>query len=184
MVNKPGGGMSNPHHLFRLTHGLLNIAAACCAALAALLVLCLGGVAVVALNPDHLGVPDVLEGISRGQALAFATPLLLAGVACLGMTALAFRTMAQMVGSAMTGDPFVAENAARLMRTGWFLLGVQLVGILTHVVVGTFPEKMRSHFHFEFNASPMGLLAVLMIFVLAQVFRRGSEMRAELEGTV
>lgn len=176
--------MSNPHHLFRLTHGLLNIAAACCAALVALLVLCLGGVAVVALNPDHLGVPDVLEGISRGEALAFATPLLLAGVACLGMTALAFRTMAQMVGSAMTGDPFVAENAARLMRTGWFLLGVQLVGILTHVVVGTFPEKMRGHFHFEFNASPMGLLAVLMIFVLAQVFRRGSEMRAELEGTV
>ena len=32
--------------------------------------------------------------------------------------------------------------------------------------------------------SPGGLFAVLMIFVLARIFRHGSEMRADLEGTV
>jgi hypothetical protein len=31
---------------------------------------------------------------------------------------------------------------------------------------------------------PVGVIAILMIFVLAQIFRRGSEMRAELEATV
>ena len=46
------------------------------------------------------------------------------------------------------------------------------------------PEKIREHVSGGFDVSPVGILAALLIFVLAQIFRRGSEMRAELEGTV
>ena len=49
------------------------------------------------------------------------------------------------------------------------------------------PLQLKDHFKFGgfgFDFSPLGVLAILLVFVLAQIFRHGSEMRAELEGTV
>jgi len=43
---------------------------------------------------------------------------------------------------------------------------------------------VRAKFHDTVHISVTGLFAVLLIFVLAQVFRRGSDMRAELAGTI
>ena len=46
------------------------------------------------------------------------------------------------------------------------------------------PAAVRAKIHDTFHISMTGLFAVLLIFVLAQIFRRGSDMRAELAGTI
>ena len=46
------------------------------------------------------------------------------------------------------------------------------------------PAAVRAKVHDTVHISVTGLFAVLLIFVLAQIFRRGSEMRAELVGTI
>jgi hypothetical protein len=64
------------------------------------------------------------------------------------------------------------------------LLAAQFVGLLFDLALNFFPESLSEHVSLGFDASFSGVLAALLIFVLAQIFRRGSEMRAELEGTV
>ena len=81
-------------------------------------------------------------------------------------------------------DPFVEDNARRLMQIGWLLVAMQIVGLTAGMIVSLFPQAMRDHVQAGFDPSPIGILAVLLIFVLAQIFRRGAQMRAELEGTV
>ena len=44
--------------------------------------------------------------------------------------------------------------------------------------------KALHEVYLGFGPSPAGLLAILVIFVLARIFRHGAEMRADLEGTV
>jgi DUF2975 family protein len=71
--------------------------------------------------------------------------------------------------------------------TGWLLLVVQLIGFIANLSLNAvIPERLKDQVDIGigFDLSPVGLLAILMIFVLAQIFRHGSEMRAELEGTV
>ena len=67
---------------------------------------------------------------------------------------------------------------------GWLLVAMQIVGLTAGMIVSLFPQAMRDHVQAGFDPSPIGILAVLLIFVLAQIFRRGAQMRAELEGTV
>ena len=49
---------------------------------------------------------------------------------------------------------------------------------------GGYPPHEQRYVQAGFDLSPIGVLAVLLIFVLAQIFHRGAQMRAELEGTV
>ena len=46
------------------------------------------------------------------------------------------------------------------------------------------PVAVRAKIHDTVHILITGLFAVLLIFVLAQIFRRGSDMRAELAGTI
>src|SRR5262249_18753127 len=99
---------------------------------------------------------------------------------------LLFRLIAKIVESAMLGDPFVGQNATRLNQIGCIFLAMELLGWITGWVVDPLLQKLPPDTHLDlgFDFSPVGLLGILLVFVLAQVFRRGSEMRAELEGTV
>jgi hypothetical protein len=182
------------HHLFALTHWLLKAALLLAALLMALLVLTLGGIAVATASPDHFGIPASLHGVARGDAMGIAAFAIACGLSCIALVFLALRAANDIIKTAISGDPFVNENARRLARIGWLLLAVEVIGLAAHpvfdaLVVHAVPAHLRAdaNFHFGdfgFGMSPVGLLAVLLIFVLAQIFRRGSEMRAELEATV
>jgi hypothetical protein len=87
-----------------------------------------------------------------------------------------------MIRSARSGDPFVAANAGRLRTVGWALLAMQFLDFaLGRAAV---PLEMHGLAAGHTGLSPGGWMAVLMVFVLAQVFAQGSAMRADLEGTV
>jgi uncharacterized membrane protein len=129
-----------------------------------------------------------LQGASRGYVFLIVAVAMLAGIAILALAILIFWSVRQIVGSATGGDPFVTANADRLARIGWLLMGIYAVQFVMAIAMGVMvPAQLKDNLKFGgfgFDFSPLGVLAILLIFVLAQIFRHGSQMRAELEGTV
>jgi hypothetical protein len=133
-----------------------------------------------------LDIPSLLEGIPLQTILGAAFFLVAGGLICTIFVLLAVRATTSIVETAISGDPFVADNAERLKRIGWLLLGVMVVEFLSSTVVAWIAPDNNIAGHIDGGEGPSlaGCLAVLLIFVLARIFRHGTEMRAELEGTV
>lgn len=184
--------MPREQRLFTVTSWMLRAGAAFCVIIAAILALCLGVLLVIGTDIGaRMGVPANLGGTSRANAALIAGFAIACGLAAMILVFLALRAAAQIVNTAISSDPFVADNARRLTRIGWLLVVLQGLGIFApaifhRLVILLVPPNLRGqvHFNFGFDMWPIGVIAILMIFVLAQIFRRGSEMRAELEATV
>jgi hypothetical protein len=177
--------MSGTHHLFTATRGLLRIAIAVCLFLIAMLGLALGAIVLAAVGLFDLPIPaNEIQGLTMPQVLGAGSMALGAGVICIALVAWLFLLTTRIVDTASHGDPFVTQNADRLNHIGFLLLGIQLIGFAVDSALDMFPDKIRDHVSIGFDVSATGILAALLIFVLAQIFHRGSEMRAELEGTV
>ncbi|MFZ9396374.1 MAG: DUF2975 domain-containing protein [Erythrobacter sp.] len=97
----------------------------------------------------------------------------------------------RIVRTVGTGDPFIPENAKRLSRMGWIGVAAHLVilplgGVamwLMELVEDT-PVAEDIRFDIDFGLDFSGILLVLILFILARVFRTGADMREDLEGTV
>ena len=117
------------------------------------------------------GVTMTADEIGRMALAAFA-----GAIAALTLIQLILRALRRVVASASVGD---------LVRVAWLLLGVEVIDALIKPMVYLLaPSAVRAKVHDVFQISVTGLFAVLLIFVLAQIFRRGSDMRAELAGTI
>ena len=179
--------MADKHHLFAITSWLLKAATILCLLLTGVLLLAFGICALSAVGLIHLPISvealkdlkDVpLQLIFTAGAVACAS-----GVFLLALLSLMLLMTARIVKTAQT-DPFVEDNARRLMQIGWLLLAMQGVGLAAGMIIAMFPHAVQAHVQAGFDLSPISILAVLLIFVLARIFRHGTEMRAELEGTV
>jgi hypothetical protein len=84
-----------------------------------------------------------------------------------------------MVGTVRSGDPFVAENAARLQTIAWCVLALQLLHLTFGVMAATV-NAAGSNVDWTFSGLT-GWLAVVLLFVLARVFEEGTQMREDLE---
>jgi hypothetical protein len=92
----------------------------------------------------------------------------------------------------------MAGNRRLFDVTQWALRGgivlIPLIGMFALGVAATIfglassrlplDKIVRAKTHNTVHVPITGLFAVLSIFVLAQIFRRGSDMRAELAGTI
>jgi DUF2975 family protein len=126
------------------------------------------------------GVAMTADEIGRIALTAHA-----GAIAALVLIQLILRALRRVVASASAGDPFIEANAAELVRVAWLLLGLEVIDTLLKPMVYLLaPEAVRMKMHGGFHTPMTGLFAVLLIFVLAQIFRRGSEMRDELAGTI
>ncbi|MGB3753169.1 MAG: DUF2975 domain-containing protein [Parerythrobacter sp.] len=90
-----------------------------------------------------------------------------------------------IVKSVGASDPFVPENAAHLTTAAWLMLGIQILSI----PAGLLALRLKPMISEDTSVSMAGgdtngLLLVLTLFILARVFRTGTRMREELEGTV
>ncbi len=129
------------------------------------------------------------EGIAAGPEFIGALALLLAGIAGLLALAVYFLVLLRrIVLSVGEGDPFVPANADRLARMGWVALAGQLATIpfsgIAMWIAEIVKDKDKFAIHDDFGFDFGGILLILILFILARVFRRGAEMREELEGTV
>jgi hypothetical protein len=179
--------MPKTHHLFTVTQWLLNAGMLFSLFLIAVLILALGVCVLAGAGFIHLPIP--MEDLKDIQNIPLSLLFTAGAIACasgvflVGLLALVLLMTARIVKTA-ENDPFVADNARRLMQIAWLLLAMQVVGLTADMVMSLFPKGVSDRVHAGFDLSPIGILAVLLIFVLAQIFHRGSEMRAELEGTV
>jgi len=180
--------------LFSVTSLLLKIATWFCWFIVAVLTLALGAVVVglgVALVAPavlaQLDIPPELHGVPLLPILGAALFAVAGGLICMIFVLLAVRATAGIVDTAIAGDPFVGENAERLKRIGWCLLGVMVVEFLSMMVIAAIvPDNLPEGVNIGGGSEPdpVGLLAVLQVFVLARIFKHGAQMRDELEGTV
>ena len=96
-----------------------------------------------------------------------------------------FDRLVRIVRTVGEGDPFQPANAQRLSQMGWLMLGVQVLtvplGALGLFVARTFEEQGGTG---DMVMDPSGIIMVVVLFILARVFRHGAAMREDLEGTV
>jgi hypothetical protein len=113
----------------------------------------------------------------------------------LALFQLIFRALRRVVASASVGDPFIEANAVDLVRIAWLLLGFNVIGALMKQTVSeyvsvitpvheTVPVSIPWLLPMLLFFVPAQIFPVLLIFVLARIFRRGSDLRAELAGTI
>lgn len=85
------------------------------------------------------------------------------------------------------GDPFHPDNAARLARMGWIAV-IGQVAVLPLGALATwlkpFSDKLGDTVDVSVGLDGGTILLILILFILARVFKRGAAMRADLEGTV
>ena len=103
-----------------------------------------------------------------------------------------FGKLRAIIASVGEGEPFVPENADRLNAMAWLLAGLQVAKLMlgaAAVPVSRWVSTIQSedlHISTDFS-SGFDLTAILMVvilFILARVFRHGAAMREDLEGTV
>ena len=130
----------------------------------------------------------VFEKIAAVGAPASSYGLVILGftliVAIMLLTARFLLELRGIVDSVRRGDPFQPVNADRLQLMGWIAVSTQFIWL---AVVGI--ARWAAQYLDEGRRLPeanlgSGLLLILVLFILARVFRVGSDMREELEGTV
>lgn len=138
----------------------------------------------LASSGHHVALARVLLGLA---ILLTTTAVMLAGL---------FRfvqLLGRIIDTVGRGDPFTPENARRLLHMAWIALGVQAVGWIMEVESGWLNSMLPGgvggkHWHVswfaDYSVSGSGLVLVVILFILARVFRQGAEMREDLEGTV
>ena len=114
--------------------------------------------------------------------------VLLIGLAMVAMLFVFFDKLRRIIGTVGEGDPFVDQNAKRLSAMAWLMLGVQLLTIPA-AAFGIYLLEFADQFE-DTNVSVdagmdmSGILLVILLFILARIFRHGTRLRDDLEGTV
>lgn len=126
-----------------------------------------------------------LTDITAGDVTKIALTALAGAAIVLLLAQFILRAILRIVVSTSLGDPFIAKNATAITSVAWLWLGVLAAEMLTKLTVyGVAPAAIRAKLGDPVSIPLTGLFAALLIFVLARIFRRGTEMRAELEATV
>ncbi|KQM52910.1 hypothetical protein ASE69_03630 [Sphingomonas sp. Leaf208] len=102
-------------------------------------------------------------------------------VACIAVYHLFSRLLA-ILTTVRAGDPFVVANADRLQRIGWALFAIQLLDLAFGGIVLALDRLGVDHATWVPGFT--GWIGVVMLFVLARVFRVGARMRDDLAMTV
>lgn len=145
---------------------------------------------VVMAMQDRVITEMKAEGITADGGTIGAILLLLAAIAALLALMVWFLTnLRRIVDSVRDGDPFAPVNADRLSRMGWIALGGQLaaipLGAMAMYVESTIGDtRDKVNVDADYGLDGGGILLIIVLFILARVFRHGAAMREDLEGTV
>ena len=99
-----------------------------------------------------------------------------------------FGKLRRIINTVGEGDPFVPENAERLNLMGWLGLGIYALTALLSVIALSISDWAKEIEGIEINIDVgidlQALLLIIILFILARVFKHGTTMREDLEGTV
>jgi hypothetical protein len=135
----------------------------------------------LSFNPDIL--PDVMVSAEAGE-MARRGPVWAAGLAAAGVymagVLVIVGTLRRIFATLTAGDPFHPDNVGRLRLIGLILAGLE-IGRYAFWMVGAWLPGVRA---VEPNFSLTAWFSVLVVFVLAEVFREGARLRREAELTI
>ena len=133
-------------------------------------------------------------GVFPSGALALMPGIIAVGLLMFVGIFYALKQLLDIVDSVAAGDPFVSANADRLTRMAWVVLAVRVIlpAVLANLQLKLQQLPMLADSILVIPATDKGItdsgdngiFLVLVLFVLARIFRRGAEMREDLEGTV
>ena len=105
------------------------------------------------------------------------------GLSALGLIGSSVLALLAMIGAVEQGDAFAPANGKRLENIAGNLLGLQLLGLIAFWAELPIRGDING-FDAALSLSPGGIAIVLLLFILARVFRQGAAMREDLDGTV
>jgi hypothetical protein len=135
----------------------------------------------------HLDLNGTLNGQNTdAAALLRHWPMLLstavAVAAYVAVLLVIFFRLRQVFATLILGDPFRPENVGRLRIVGLGLIALEVAGYLVRLaLIWAFPERGDS---VDFGVNLSGWFAILVVFVLAEVFREGARLRRDAELTI
>jgi hypothetical protein len=106
------------------------------------------------------------------------------GIVSVPITAIALRNLSRVVLAVRQRDAFGADNAQRINTIAWALLALQLLHVAVAAIAASIATDKAQLKLGGGVSSISGWLAVVLMFVLAGVFREGAAMRDDLEGTI
>ena len=141
------------------------------------------------LHQDQVLAELVIRGVHTDASFFGALGIVLVCLACFAALVIWFLILLRrIVDTVGDGDPFVPTNADRLSRMGWIVVGTQVLSIPAKAMLLYFAELFKEvegvHIDHEVGISGGAIVLILVLFILARVFRHGTEMREDLEGTV
>ncbi|NVE95045.1 DUF2975 domain-containing protein [Altererythrobacter lutimaris] len=141
---------------------------------------------VVLLSQDHIAKELTADStLSLGATVGAIVAVLLLALVIVAMAFVFFRNLRQIIETVGAGDPFVPENADRLGVMGWITLAIQVIALplagIGLLAANAFEEQ---NFTVDAGLDPGAVILAVVLFILARVFRKGTEMRDDLEGTV
>lgn len=144
--------------------------------------ICIGAGAVVVMYPTVLA-KLAEQGAPAGAFWAILGMMALSAV--LVSAIYRFADLLHQIVATVSEDPFIPANATRLFQMAWLSIGIQVIA-LPIAGLGVWVSSMidKTEADIDIGVDFNGLMLALVLFILARVFRRGAEMREELEGTV
>lgn len=108
---------------------------------------------------------------------------LIAGVeAYLAALIVIFSRLRRVFETLTAGDPFRPENVGRLRQAGLALAALEALGYAVRLAVAWLMPEAGANAGFSLNLTAW--FAILVVFVLAEVFREGARLRREAELTI
>ncbi|HEY8593487.1 MAG TPA: DUF2975 domain-containing protein [Sphingomicrobium sp.] len=105
------------------------------------------------------------------------------GLGALSLVASSVLALLAMIGAVEKAEAFDEGNVGRIEKIAGNILGLQLLGLVAFW--SGFPVRGDINgFDIAPRLSPGGVAIVLLLFILARVFRQGAAMREDLQGTV
>ena len=150
-------------------------------------VLLLGFIGLTFVAADWVMDTIGLSGADPAVLLQGMRIVLALFVASVGLTHVLLWQLRSIVASVKVGEAFSVGNAKRTRTMAWALVGLELLKVALVFAVAATLRLAQANVEAG-TRTDLGSftpwLAILLLFVLAQVFEDGSHMRTDLEGTV
>jgi len=138
---------------------------------------------------DKINAEITVNGLDAGPMPVLTLVGIFATI--IAMLALIFVFMGKLraiISSVGEGDPFAPENADRLTLMAWLLVGVQVLILPLGALVLALNDWIQAlgdgDVTMDIGLDIEGILMIIVLFILARVFKHGAAMRDDLEGTV
>lgn len=138
----------------------------------------------------HINSPGVDAEFNMDSSMAWqlVLPALLSALIAITGGLIIVRRLKKLFASFRSAEPFRKENATHLRVIWMTMIGIELsryaLMAVTGGLIAAFGEPAGTDWEFKVNINLMTWAAILVLIVLAEVFREGARLREEQELTI